>query len=40
MTARLSLTDCRRLYPPIRRASTSTAREMVQHYLHRKTVKE
>ena len=40
MTARLSLTDCRRLYPPIRRASTATAREMVQHYLHRKTVKE
>lgn len=40
MTARLSLTDCRRLYPPIRRASTSTAREMVQHYLYRKTVKE
>ena len=37
MTALLSLTDCRRLYPPIRRASTSTAREMVQHYLRRKT---
>ena len=40
MTARLSLPDCRRLYPLVRRASTSTAREMVQHYLHRKTVKE
>ncbi len=33
MTARLTLTDCGRLYPPIRRASTTTAREMVRHYL-------
>ncbi|MBR9986707.1 MAG: hypothetical protein KFF68_12430 [Desulfosarcina sp.] len=36
VTARLTLTDCRRLYPPIRRASTTTAREMVRHYLGRK----
>ena len=36
ITARLSMADCRRLYPPIRRASTTTAREMVQHYLNRK----
>jgi hypothetical protein len=33
MTARLTLMDCGRLYPPIRRASTTTAREMVRHYL-------
>ena len=33
MTARLSMVDCHRLYPPIRRASTTTAREIVQHYL-------
>ncbi len=33
MTARLTLADCGRLYPPIRRASTTTAREMVRHYL-------
>mgnify|MGYP000441084064 CR=1 FL=1 len=32
-TARLLLSDCRRLYPLIRRASTAVAREMVQHYL-------
>ncbi|MCB2146916.1 MAG: hypothetical protein KQI81_10605 [Deltaproteobacteria bacterium] len=38
ITALLSLTDCGRLYPPICRASTSTAREMVQHYLRLKTV--
>lgn len=31
----LSLADCRRLYPMLRRASTATAREMVQHYLRR-----
>ena len=37
MTARLSLTDCRRLYPQIRRSSTTTAREMVQHYLRRRS---
>ncbi len=37
VTARLTLTDCRRLYPPMRRASTTTAREMMQHYLGRKT---
>ncbi len=37
MTAHLSMGDCRRLYPAIRRASTSTAREMVQHYLHGKS---
>ena len=37
MTARLSLADCRRLYPPIRLASTITAREMVRHYLGAKT---
>jgi hypothetical protein len=35
ITAHLSLTDCRRLYPHIRRVSTATAREMVQHYLSR-----
>lgn len=35
-TARLSLADCRRLYPPIRRASTAAARDRVQHYLNRK----
>ena len=34
-TARLSLADCRRLYPPIRRAKTATAREMVHDYLCR-----
>jgi hypothetical protein len=28
-TAQLSLADCRRLYPIVRQASTSTAREMV-----------
>jgi hypothetical protein len=33
VTARLSMADCRRLYPPIRRASTTTARAMVRHYL-------
>ncbi len=32
-TARLSLSDCRRLYPLVRRASTAVAREMVQHYI-------
>ncbi len=36
VTARLTLTDCRRLVPLIRRASTTTAREMVRHYLGRK----
>lgn len=33
LTALLSMTDCRRLYQPMLRASTATAREMVQHYL-------
>jgi hypothetical protein len=33
VTARLSLSDCRRLYPLIRKAPTAVAREMVQHYL-------
>ena len=37
MTARLSMTDCRRIYPLVRRTSTSTARELVEHYLRRKT---
>ena len=36
MTARLTLTDCRRIYPPIRRASTTKARDMVHHYLRQK----
>jgi hypothetical protein len=36
VTACLSMVDCQRLYPPIRRASTTTAREMVQDYLRRK----
>ncbi len=40
VTARLSMVDCHRLYPPIRRASTTTAREIVQHYLRRKKVPE
>lgn len=40
MTALLSLTDCRRLYPSICRASTSTAREMARHYLRLKTRQE
>lgn len=30
----LSLADCRHLYPVIRRASTKTAQDMVQHYLN------
>lgn len=33
----LSLTDCRRLFPLIRRASTATARETVRRYLAGKT---
>lgn len=37
MTARLSMVDCHRLYPPIRQASTTTAREMVHHYLGQKS---
>ena len=36
MTARLTLTDCRRIYPPIRRTSTTKARDMVHHYLRQK----
>jgi hypothetical protein len=32
----LSMADCRRLFPLIRRASTDTARDMVQHYLNQK----
>ncbi len=32
----LSLEDCRRLFPSIRRASTETARDMVRRYLDRK----
>ncbi|MFZ0133249.1 MAG: hypothetical protein WAK95_11950 [Desulfobacterales bacterium] len=37
MTARLSLADCRCLYPYLRRVSTATAREMVGHHLERMT---
>lgn len=36
VTAQLSLADCHHLYPPIHRASTTTARGMVQDYLRRK----
>jgi hypothetical protein len=32
----LSLEDCRRLFPLIRRSSTATARDMVLHYLNQK----
>jgi hypothetical protein len=32
----LSLEDCRRLFPAVRRAPTDSAREMVRHYLNRK----
>ena len=35
LTEGLTITDCRRLYPVVRRADTRTAREMVQHYLRR-----
>ncbi|MFZ0726904.1 MAG: hypothetical protein WAM61_14055 [Desulfobacterales bacterium] len=38
ITARLSLADCQRLYPHLRRAPTKTAREMVGHYLARMAV--
>jgi hypothetical protein len=33
ITRRLSLEDCRQLYPRVLRAATRTAREMVAHYL-------
>ena len=36
ITDRLTIDDCRRLYPVVRRAATATAREMVRHYLHLK----
>jgi hypothetical protein len=35
IAARLSLADCRRLFPLIHRAPTETARKMVRHYLKR-----
>ena len=33
----LTIADCRRLFPFVRRATTESAREMVQHYLERKS---
>jgi hypothetical protein len=36
LTARLTYNDCRRLFPPIRRASTATAAKIVADYLRRR----